>query len=183
MSTLVVIFPGVGYHSDKPLLYYSKKLAKEYNYEIVETNYNNLPDKIFGDKNKMKEAFDIAFEQVSKQLDNISWDKYDRKIFISKSIGTALSVVYDKTRGTGAEHILFTPVPQTYDFVRPESGICFAGNNDPWCPIELSISKCEENNIPLMIIDRANHSLETGDVSIDLENMQKIMHEVEKYLE
>ena len=25
---IAVLFPGVGYHTDKPLLYYSKKLAK-----------------------------------------------------------------------------------------------------------------------------------------------------------
>ena len=26
---LAVIFPGIGYHCDKPILYYSRKLAKE----------------------------------------------------------------------------------------------------------------------------------------------------------
>ena len=30
---LVVFFPGIGYHCDKPLLYYSRKLAQEYGYE------------------------------------------------------------------------------------------------------------------------------------------------------
>ena len=28
-----VFFPGIGYHCDKPLLYYSRKLAKECGYE------------------------------------------------------------------------------------------------------------------------------------------------------
>ena len=36
MNKLAVIFPGVGYHTDKPLLYYSKKLAFQNGYEIVE---------------------------------------------------------------------------------------------------------------------------------------------------
>ena len=27
-NKLAVIFPGIGYHTDKPLLYYGKKLAK-----------------------------------------------------------------------------------------------------------------------------------------------------------
>ena len=30
---LAVFFPGIGYHCDKPLLYYSQKLAKECGYE------------------------------------------------------------------------------------------------------------------------------------------------------
>ena len=30
---LAVFFPGIGYHCDKPLLYYSRKLAQECGYE------------------------------------------------------------------------------------------------------------------------------------------------------
>ena len=38
---LVIIFPGIGYHCDKPLLYYAKKLAKEHGYEeIVSLKYS-----------------------------------------------------------------------------------------------------------------------------------------------
>ena len=37
---LAVIFPGIGYHTDKPLLYYSKKLAKTKDYEVVEIKYD-----------------------------------------------------------------------------------------------------------------------------------------------
>lgn len=46
---LVIIFPGIGYHCDKPLLYYAKKLAKEHGYEeIVSLKYSyrcNAKDK------------------------------------------------------------------------------------------------------------------------------------------
>ena len=30
---VAVFFPGIGYHCDKPLLYYSRKLAQECGYE------------------------------------------------------------------------------------------------------------------------------------------------------
>ena len=30
---LLVMFPGVGYHCDKPLLYYGRKIAREAGYE------------------------------------------------------------------------------------------------------------------------------------------------------
>ena len=43
MKKLAVIFPGVGYHTDKPLLYYSKKLASRNGYEIVEVPYGKFP--------------------------------------------------------------------------------------------------------------------------------------------
>ena len=38
---LAVIFPGIGYHCDKPILYYSRKLAKEQEYkEIISLEYS-----------------------------------------------------------------------------------------------------------------------------------------------
>ena len=33
---LAILFPGIGYHTDKPLLYYSKKILKNMDYEIKE---------------------------------------------------------------------------------------------------------------------------------------------------
>ena len=32
MKKLAVLFPGIGYHVDKPLLYYGAKLAKQYDF-------------------------------------------------------------------------------------------------------------------------------------------------------
>ena len=56
---LAVIFPGMGYHNDKPLLYHGKKLAKERGYEVVEVNY--VLDKNAGavkdDEAQRKEVF------------------------------------------------------------------------------------------------------------------------------
>ena len=34
---------------------------------------------------------------------------------------------------------------------------------------------CEKGGFPLYVIEDANHSLETGDVKKDLENLQEIM--------
>ena len=57
MKKLAVIFPGVGYHTDKPLLYYSKKLAAQNGYEIIEVPYGKFPPKVKGSKEKMEKAF------------------------------------------------------------------------------------------------------------------------------
>ena len=42
MKKTAVIFPGIGYHTEKPLLYYAKKLAKQSGYEITEVPYRDL---------------------------------------------------------------------------------------------------------------------------------------------
>ena len=41
---IAVVFPGMGYHTDKPLLYYSKRIARSMGYEIVELNSNSSED-------------------------------------------------------------------------------------------------------------------------------------------
>lgn len=35
MKKIAVLFPGIGYTCDKPLLYYSAKLAAEKGYEVA----------------------------------------------------------------------------------------------------------------------------------------------------
>lgn len=32
---LAVVFPGIGYHVDKPLLFYSKKIAASHGFEVA----------------------------------------------------------------------------------------------------------------------------------------------------
>lgn len=54
---IAVLFPGIGYHTDKPLLYYSRKLAMERGYEIAEVKYGELPANVKGNAKKMLEAF------------------------------------------------------------------------------------------------------------------------------
>ena len=88
---LVVLFPGAGYHTDKPLLYYTKKIAKGYDYKIVELSFelSEVASAIKGDKEKTRLALDTAFAQACEKLGDIEFGKYDRVIFVGKSIGTA----------------------------------------------------------------------------------------------
>ena len=61
---LAVIFPGIGYHCDKPLLYYSRKLAKEQGYkEIIPLEYSYTGKNIRGNEKKMQEVFEILYQQ------------------------------------------------------------------------------------------------------------------------
>ena len=46
---IAVIFPGIGYHADKPLLYYSSRVARQYGYEVMCADYGELPSGVKGD--------------------------------------------------------------------------------------------------------------------------------------
>ncbi len=181
---IAVIFPGIGYHTDKPLLYYAKKLAKESGYDPVEVSYE-FPFKaseIKGNRDKMEEAFRLAVKQVETQLSSVKTDEYDRIIFIGKSIGTAVAAYYDKTHDINAGHVVFTPVPDTFAFLKKGSGIVFNGNSDPWCDTGLAEKKCRELEMDIFVVDRANHSLETGSVVTDVRNLADIMEKVTQYI-
>ena len=41
---LAVIFPGIGYTADKPLLYYTSRLARKHGYQIQTVSYGTLPE-------------------------------------------------------------------------------------------------------------------------------------------
>ena len=56
---LCVIFPGVGYHKDKPLLYYASRLASKSGYDILSVEYSNLPQKIKGDADPWSDVAEV----------------------------------------------------------------------------------------------------------------------------
>ena len=56
---LAVILPGIGYHKDKPLLYFASKLMKAKGYDIINIEYSDMPKDIKGDAEKIVEG-DLA---------------------------------------------------------------------------------------------------------------------------
>lgn len=182
---VAVVFPGIGYHNDKPLLYYTKKLAREFGFDVIEITYS-FPfraKEIKGDKEKMKAAFELAAKQADEQLSSIEFGKCESILFIGKSIGTTVAAYYDKLHAVDAKHIVLTPVPQTFDYLNPGSGIVFNGNADPWCETPLVTEKCKELGVDVYVIEGANHSLETKSAMTDVQNMVDILSRIEYYIE
>ena len=181
---LAVIFPGMGYHSDKPLLYYSKKLARARGYEVIEISYDfQLRAKdVMNDKDAKHEAFLHAVSETKKQLSSVNYADYKDVVFIGKSIGTTVAAYYDKECGINARHVVFTPVPKTFDHLRNNCGVVFHGTADPWCETELAQRRCEELHMELFKVPDANHSLETNDPIIDCSRLPGILEKVNEML-
>ncbi len=176
MSKIAIYFPGIGYHCDKPLLYYSRNIARELGY-INDRNVNYIykAENIRGNEEKMKEAYEALFSQSETELDGIAWSKYDDILFISKSIGTIIAASYAEKYGLKhARHILYTPLAQTYLFP-PIHAIGFIGTSDPWSNTEKIIRLSEANHIPLTVYKECNHSLECNDTMKNIEILKDIM--------
>ena len=86
---LALIFPGIGYHADKPLLYYSTRLARSAGFDTRTIQYAPFPDDALGSRERMIECVWQALDAAEAQFGSIDFTQYEELLFISKSIGTA----------------------------------------------------------------------------------------------
>lgn len=181
MKKLAVVFPGIGYHTDKPLLYYSKKAAARCGFEIREAAYGGFPADVKGSTEKMMQAFQSALAQSEEILRDVDFQKYDGILFLSKSIGTAVASAYGQKKGLTTANVYYTPVEASLDYMT-QPGIVFHGTKDPWADTEILKARCEEKGYQVHLVENADHSLETGEIKKDLENLSCIMAATEAYI-
>lgn len=170
-----VFFPGIGYHCDKPLLYYSRKLAQECGYEeTIALSYTYDGGNIRGNEEKMQQAFESLYEQAEKSLSAIDFDKYDEILFVAKSVGTIIASAYAEKHSIRCRQILYTPLKYTYNFAHREA-IAFIGTSDPWSIVSEIQALSKKQQVPMYIYENANHSLETTDTLENLKILQDVM--------
>ncbi len=178
---LAVLFPGIGYTCDKPLLYYGGKLAAFCGYEVWRVTYGNFPSDVKKDAEKMEAAAQSALKQAEKLLKDEDFSEREI-LFLSKSIGTVVAAAYAKKHDLRVKSVSFTPVEQTFLYAEGE-GIMFHGTADPWTKdTERIQKKCGRIGQKLYLVDSGNHSLETGDVTADIRNLEEIMQRVKEYI-
>ena len=174
MKKLAVIFPGMNYNSNKPLLYYIKKILIKEEFDIVEIEYSKLPN------DKMK-AFETAIVKANENIKDILWADYDEILFVSKSIGTVLAGKIASELKLPIKHIYLTPVNETLPFMIAD-GIAFSGKSDPMIDTSLLISECKKKEIQLYLYEECNHSIESGVIKEDLKILSEIIDKCEKYI-
>lgn len=183
MKKAAVLFPGIGYSVDRPLLYYSGKMAIKQGYELIKVPYSGFPKKQAGNHDMMMKAFRIGRDQAEEMLREAHLEEYDELIFFSKSVGTAVGASYADDHGLNerVSHVLYTPLVETYD-VFSGRGIAFHGTSDPWAenaPLEAASRRA---HVPLYCFGGCNHSLETGDFRKDIENLTSVLETAWSYL-
>ena len=153
---LAVYFPGVGYHCDKPLLYYARKIAAACGYEQhISLSYTTQIRDLLGNPINMKAAFLELYEQALDKTAAFSQQSgvascCDEILFISKSVGTAIAARYTSEHNIPCRHILYTPLAETFAF-HPRNGITFTGTADPWVNTAVIRQQCQEHQIPFFL--------------------------------
>ena len=173
MSKKAVVFPGIGYNKDKPLLYYSIHIAKAYGYSVECVDFSSISwdKKDLNDPARMKEIFGQAMELAGKQLGGT---KDDEVLLISKSIGTVVAACFAREKGIDAKQIYFSPLVH-FGMYASEEGIAIYGDADPLADADEIEKICADKKIAAYRISGGNHSLETGDIPTDIDNLKKMM--------
>lgn len=174
MKKLAVMFPGMNYNSDKPLLYYTKKILSKENYDIVSIAYGELPK-------EKQPAFDVAIKKAEEVTKDINWSNYDTILFVSKSIGTILAGIIAANLPKNIKHIYLTPVNETLEFMKGDI-VVFSGKEDPMINIKDLVAECNNKEIELFLYDDCNHSMETGDVNRDVKILSDITEKCQEFI-
>ena len=175
MKRIAVFFPGLGYHCDKPLLYYSRAFAVAAGFDtIVNLTYTYSKAGLRGNPPGLRAAIDALLEQTEAALQTTDWQMYDEPLFVSKSIGTAVASAYARRHGLNCRSVYYTPIEQTFE-CEPQPGIAFTGTADPWVETRRIVEGCDRAGIRLTVIEGANHSLETPDPARNLKILLQVM--------
>ena len=160
---ICVVFPGIGYHTDKPLLYYSKKYMIAHGYDIVDVTYGKLSGHL---PEEIQKVFDDGWNKAVDCLKNVDFSETEDIVFLSKSIGTV-------------RNIYFTPLEITMQYAN-SNGIAFHGTADPLVNTGELTRLCEAKSIPLYTYEGGNHSIETKDILWNIKTQKDI---AEKYID
>ncbi len=171
MKKAVILFPGVRYSCDTPLLYYAGKVFCSRGYEKIEISYGEA---ILSTKNLEQKILDVR-GFVVEQLRNARLEQYEDVVFVSKSIGTVFAGWSAAQIDHPVRHIYLTPLEQTLPFLHAETDIAIGAGKDEYLDAQRLEAYCSDHQIPLTIYPNVGHRLEDKE---DIHRTLCIMDEI-----
>jgi len=186
---LVLMYPGLRYSCDKPLLYYTTELLLERGYDVLQLRANyRTPE--FKDLSQADQTIQLI--EDGKALLNAGRQEkpYSDLILIGKSLGTlAMAFILSEDRDllnvktiwlTPLMHL--TPVSQTALELTGPAFIA-GSETDPTFESEPVTRIQSKSNVILHIIQHANHSLEIpGDPLRSLQILTLVIENLKSFL-
>ncbi len=175
---LVILFPGIKYSVDCPLLYYPKKKYEAAGYEILPIENYEVTD----EECSFEDYIKTAVVNVEKRFENFDFSVYKEIVFVSKSMGTVVALsLEDRYEIPNVTHVLLTPIRGTFPLLTKERNIdlMVSGTEDPLVDLPALTEISQENQLPLTVVEGANHSLEiAGDVERNLGIIREIVEQL-----
>ena len=183
MRKIAVVFPGVGYTKDRPLLYYSGKLAVKHGYELKHIDFTGLKwsKEKLKDRDFLDETMKTCLKMTENSLEELGDISNDEIVFISKSIGTVVATAYAKKKNLKVKQICFSPLELISDYVEEGNAELFCADADPYADFETVHKIAVNKKLNIHRIAGGNHSLETGDIDKDIDNLRIMMQSIARF--
>jgi hypothetical protein len=166
--TLGIVFPGVGYSTQMPILYYSRKVMLDAGLDVLEVEYNyrrssfqneNEDEKLHWVLTDAASAYQAAIEQTSTHQ-----AAYKKLVVVGKSIGTLAMLALLDEPGLQIKFVWITPLLKRED-VRSSlisvarNSLVIIGTNDQHYDAEY-LAALEAVGAQVLVMENADHSLE-----------------------
>lgn len=185
MKKLAILFPGVNYSVDCPLLYYAGDICEKAGFEIYEVKYEGYGKAQTAAKaSSLEKCIELEYEAMKGKLPQDMLQAYDELMFVSKSMGTVLAAHLEEDYGLqNATHVMLTPIDQTLPYMETQKKIAYmvTGTADNKVNHGVLRKMSREHSYPLTEIEGAGHRLEIkGDVQKSIKILADIMEAIEK---
>ena len=174
---LCVLFPGKGYTVDKPLLYYSTRLAMQKGYNLLLLSYGEftLNDTTrHAMKNLIRGVIDEVRAEEAYQGD---------LVFITKSVGALFAS--DTARileDTPRRSVYLTPIDQMMDNLAGMDFLAFTGSQDHLLDHDRALALLGEDAHRLRIFPGADHSLNAPGIRDSLHILQEVLQAIGDFI-
>ena len=187
---VALIFPGHGYNSNMPLLYYTIRtiLSCGLNVLAVDYDYSNTPEFM---KESQRTRSDWLIEDVEAALKVITEEENQKVVCLTgMSLGTqALGYLLETHENLrDAKTIWFTPLIRNPELMEQmlthmKDAVMVVGTKDPHYDRDIVDRLNATTQLSGIIIDGGNHSLEIeGDVTQSLQVLMQIVAILEQFL-
>ncbi|MDZ5252441.1 alpha/beta hydrolase [Clostridium sp. LIBA-8841] len=178
---LCVILPGIGYCLDRSYLDYSKQLAKEIGYDILEVEYGY---QINRSEFNLEKEFSIMVSESLEVIDNAIEKDYEEVLIIGKSIGTSVQYFLNEDLGKrfkNIRNIYISPINKTLnEFNIEPNSLVITGNEDPLLSIDNRMNIENRDDVETFVIEGGNHALDIeGNVMKTVDDLKESL-QIEK---
>lgn len=171
---LVIAFPGTGFTTKETLFQECFSAFQSKGYQVIQLDFSMIP---FKEIDTIPEAVEAANRQVISQLKNISLEKYEDIVFLSKSLGTVCAAWLEGQWGCRPRQLYLTPIRETLEYIRTDSRVIalVLGDKDRLMSVEELEAFCVPRGLRMVTFAGVGHSLKDDE---DPDRTQSIAEQV-----
>jgi pimeloyl-ACP methyl ester carboxylesterase len=184
---LAVIFPGMGYKVEMPVLYYPARLLERLGADLLKVEYDyRRPGYRALPEEEQNRWFEADIDAVCEAVHDIA--SYRRITLIGKSLGT-LAMARAASVWPEAVCVWLTPLLRYTPFrARLEAfnqpSLWVIGTTDTHYDAELVEALAARPGHECVVLDEADHSLEVpGEIERSLDGLKGMMRALQRFLE